>query len=259
MNYDFKSFVIGVRGAEPQFYGYCPFHDDRSPSFSFNSETGLWKCHAGCGAGSYQMFLQMFRSGLDYSRHVISSKQPNRTPRSLIFKPVAEYLYQNAQGQTCFRVKRFEDPSGAKTFSQESLTDDGVWIPRGTQEILAPYQYESWKDSDDRILFVEGEKCADMLSRLRFQTTTIPGGANAWKDSFLPFFKGKTIRILPDNDKAGAAFGEQIIKTLRSVAKDVRLVQLPNLPHAGDVYNWFNDRGDKSDNEKMEEFLRLID
>jgi len=259
MNYDFKSFVRVVRGTEPQFSSYCPFHNDRSPSFSFNSETGLWKCHAGCGAGSYEMFLQMFKSGLNFSRHIINVKPYPRIQRSLQFKLVAEYLYQNAEGQTCLRVKRYEDPTGAKSFTQESITADGFWIPKKTTEVLAPYQYESWKHSEDCILFVEGEKCADMLSRLRFQATTIPGGANAWKDSFVSYFDGKIVRILPDNDKAGSVFGDQILKSLKPVVKDIRLVQLPDLPYAGDVYNWFTDGSDKSDNEKMEEFLRLIE
>ncbi len=36
----------------------CPFHDDRSPSFSFNVQTGAWKCFAGCGGGDGLAFLQ---------------------------------------------------------------------------------------------------------------------------------------------------------------------------------------------------------
>ena len=36
----------------------CPFHDDRSPSFSFNAQTGAWKCFAGCGGGDGLAFLQ---------------------------------------------------------------------------------------------------------------------------------------------------------------------------------------------------------
>lgn len=259
MNYDFKSFIHGVRGTEPQFNGYCPFHNDRSPSFSFNSETGLWKCHAGCGAGTYQMFLQMFRSDLEYSRRVVSVRPPSRNPKSQMFKPVAEYLYQNTQGRTCLRVKRFESSTGSKTFSQESMSEDGRWIPRGTQEVLAPYLYDSWKNSDQTVLFVEGEKCADMLSRLRFASTTIPGGAGAWKETFAPFFEGKVVRILPDNDLTGIKFANLVLATLKPVTKDIRIVILPDLPHAGDVWNWFNDSSDKSDSKKTEEFLKLID
>jgi DNA primase len=36
----------------PNHMGLCPFHNDRNPSFSFNAESGLWKCFAGCGHGN---------------------------------------------------------------------------------------------------------------------------------------------------------------------------------------------------------------
>lgn len=31
----------------------CPLHSDRNPSFSVNINSGYWKCHAGCGHGSF--------------------------------------------------------------------------------------------------------------------------------------------------------------------------------------------------------------
>lgn len=54
--------IIGlVRGRELQ--ARCPFHDDRSPSFSLNVETGLYICFRGCGQGT---FLQLVERVLDY-------------------------------------------------------------------------------------------------------------------------------------------------------------------------------------------------
>ena len=32
--------------------GFCPFHDDRHPSFGVNVEENYWHCFAGCGGGS---------------------------------------------------------------------------------------------------------------------------------------------------------------------------------------------------------------
>ncbi|RYZ77787.1 MAG: hypothetical protein EOP05_00550 [Proteobacteria bacterium] len=35
----------------------CPLHPDTNPSFSISIRTGLWKCHAGCGAGDlFQLY-----------------------------------------------------------------------------------------------------------------------------------------------------------------------------------------------------------
>lgn len=46
--------VIGrytnLKGKGSQYYGHCPFHDDRSPSLSVDSEKQLWHCF-GCGKG----------------------------------------------------------------------------------------------------------------------------------------------------------------------------------------------------------------
>ena len=50
-------FIAGLKlasrrvGAGYWQLAHCPFHDDRSPSFSFNVELDRWKCFAGCGGG----------------------------------------------------------------------------------------------------------------------------------------------------------------------------------------------------------------
>src|SRR5438445_13694799 len=41
----------------------CPLHDDRSPSFSINIDTGLWICYAGCGSGNLAQLVQRIKGG----------------------------------------------------------------------------------------------------------------------------------------------------------------------------------------------------
>jgi hypothetical protein len=41
-----------IRQRGQEISACCPFHDDRTPSFSINVETGQWFCHAGCGSGN---------------------------------------------------------------------------------------------------------------------------------------------------------------------------------------------------------------
>lgn len=49
------SFILGAnwrpKGPGPEYSCRCPFHNDKSPSFSANPAKGLWKCHVGCGGG----------------------------------------------------------------------------------------------------------------------------------------------------------------------------------------------------------------
>ena len=47
---------LGFEG-EPKKACKCPFHEDRSPSFSVFDDGKRWKCHAGCGGGSVVDFL----------------------------------------------------------------------------------------------------------------------------------------------------------------------------------------------------------
>lgn len=40
-----------------KMHACCPFHNEKDPSFWFNTENGLWKCEAGCGGGNATSFL----------------------------------------------------------------------------------------------------------------------------------------------------------------------------------------------------------
>jgi DNA primase (bacterial type) len=42
---------LGLEG-EPKKDCRCPFHEDKSPSFSVFDDGSHWKCHVGCGEGS---------------------------------------------------------------------------------------------------------------------------------------------------------------------------------------------------------------
>jgi DNA primase len=49
-----------------QLVGCCPFHDERNPSFSINTESGLWRCF-GCGlVGNLYQFISLSYN-IDYS------------------------------------------------------------------------------------------------------------------------------------------------------------------------------------------------
>lgn len=35
-----------------EYWGCCPLHPEKSPSFAVNSEKNVWNCYGGCGGGS---------------------------------------------------------------------------------------------------------------------------------------------------------------------------------------------------------------
>ena len=45
-----------------KMHACCPFHQERNPSFWFNTKNGLWKCETGCGGGNATTFLAKIRN-----------------------------------------------------------------------------------------------------------------------------------------------------------------------------------------------------
>ena len=58
-----ETVVLKQRGQE--FWGCCPFHHEKSPSFHVNPATGLWKCF-GCGKGGDLFDYVRYRESLEF-------------------------------------------------------------------------------------------------------------------------------------------------------------------------------------------------
>ncbi|HRN85790.1 MAG TPA: DNA primase [Candidatus Dojkabacteria bacterium] len=61
-----QEYVPSLKKSGRNYFGLCPFHQEKSPSFSVNSELGMFKCF-GCGEGGDAIkFLEKIE-GLDFS------------------------------------------------------------------------------------------------------------------------------------------------------------------------------------------------
>ena len=250
--YDFREFLIVIREDGNELSALCPFHDERKPSFSANEASGLWQCHAGCGSGTFSMFLNMIKRGI---KNQVSSNCGSNSLGAKIdwarYRKTAEYLYINLNGIPLLKIFRYEDSSGNKTFIRR-------YCPGKTEAfigLLAPYRYEDWKNSPDPLILVEGEKCVDFLYGKGFKAATFAGGSNGWKKenvwSYREALKGRQIIILPDNDGPGKKFASDVFFGLQDVAQ-VQMIVLPNLNHAEDVFDWFKNGG------KINEFNGIL-
>ena len=61
--------TVELRQRGHDFWGCCPFHHEKSPSFHVIPSSGLWKCF-GCGAGGDVFAYVMRREGLDFADSV---------------------------------------------------------------------------------------------------------------------------------------------------------------------------------------------
>jgi DNA primase len=57
--------TVQLRQRGGEWWGCCPFHHEKTPSFKVNPSTGLWKCF-GCGKGGDVFTYVMERESLDF-------------------------------------------------------------------------------------------------------------------------------------------------------------------------------------------------
>ena len=156
------------------------------------------------------------------------------------FNQTAHYTYQNAHGADVLTVIRtdFTDASGMAQKQFKQKTAAGLPPSKDPNYRPVPYRLPYWVDGNDTILIVEGEKCADALANIGFQSTTNVGGSGNWAPELSPWFRDRDIIILPDNDQAGEKHVQTVTKALYGLTKSMRICRLPNLPEKGDVVDW---------------------
>lgn len=158
---------------------------------------------------------------------------------------VAEYTYLRADGTPHLVVKRLENDEG-KRFVQQlpngarpSSDPDFKPIPYRLERIAAA-------QSSAPVFVVEGEKCVHAAESLGLLATCNPMGAGKWTDDMSPYLAGRRVVVVPDNDVAGDAHARKVIASLQGIAAEIRRVDLPGLPHKGDIADWVEAGGDKA-------------
>ncbi|MDI6797107.1 MAG: AAA family ATPase [Desulfatibacillaceae bacterium] len=232
----YQAFVQGAKkGTKDNWQALCPFHADSSPSFSFNSQDGTFRCFGCDGKGDiFTFFSKVHGLNGDFSAAVdgiaerfgISTK-PTTKPRGKI---VATYDYVDADGSLLYQVCRMEP----KSFRQRRPNGKGGWIwdLKGIDPVL--YRLPDL-EAAGTVFVVEGEKDCDRLRDMGFVATSNSGGAGKWRDDYSDHLEGKEVVILPDNDKAGRAHALQVCNSLHGKASGIKVLELPALPDKGDV------------------------
>jgi putative DNA primase/helicase len=92
---------------------------------------------------------------------------------------------------------------------------------------------------EERLFIVEGEKDVDNLFKLGIKGTTNAGGAEKWNlPNYDELVSGRPIVIIPDNDPAGKRHLEQLVSRLWGKVPNIRILNLPEQKHKGDVSDW---------------------
>lgn len=260
----------------------CPSHDDKQASLSIDYSTKERKtliyCHAGCDTKGVLEAVglnitDLFDYELDKSNY---NKDPNIE---------AVYQYKDENGKVAFEKVRFK----GKKFSQRRYLDEdviwgldegiyyetykgsGQWSmkerPQEKQKYFPatdPVIYNlpaviQARENGETIFIVEGEKDADNLIKEGLVATTSFDGASKstqkqkWRAAYNKCFEGANVIIIPDNDEPGRYHAENIANNLIDIAKQVKILELPELKEKGDVTDWLDEGNTK------EELLILCD
>lgn len=158
------------------------------------------------------------------------------------FKPEGMHAYRNAEGEPLFWRIRLKHPNGEKWMRPMRWTGDGYALgePAAPPEGRVVYRLpELLADAAATVWIVEGEACADALAARGAVATTSGSCSSADGADWAPL-AGRSVRVWPDNDAAGAKYADAVIEHLHAFGCVVERVDVAalNLPDKGDCVDW---------------------
>jgi putative DNA primase/helicase len=224
----------GVKKSGGQWVALCPAHDDHQQSLSIGNgrdDRVVMKCHAGCKTEDIVKTI-----GLEMKDLFVSKPKGDGVERT--------YDYCDEEGKLLFQCVRRQ----GKQFRQRRPNGAGGWIwdLKGVPRVL--YRLPELLASEDEWAFIcEGEKSSDAIRNLGLTATTSPMGAGKWRSEYAEFLKGRKVCVLPDNDEAGRAHAQDILKTLPGALT----LELPGLDYKEDPFDWVANGGTRDELMKL--------
>ena len=129
------------------------------------------------------------------------------------WKLLGEYTYRDRDGAPYLRIRKYQDENGRKRYAQAHW-DGKAWAKGKPNGSKIPYHLPALLKAppDAAIYIVEGEKCADALTKLGFTATTNSEGAaggkddtagKKWPSELNEYFRNRNIVLIGDNDAPG--------------------------------------------------------
>lgn len=238
-------------------YACCPFHAEKTPSFTINTETNEWYCH-GCGkGGSEKEFIQLY---FDVTVEVAKFVFGYWNKKGTLPFPTEEQVEKWHQALR-------NQPGEVEVLHSFGITDEiidsmklgyddcRIMIPVksrtgyyvNVRRYLPPHRripgsnnakcinirnlgskryfpYEAF--DEETVYVVEGEKdCLAARSQGLNAVTSTGGSAIPSDELFL--FKGKHVVLMLDNDGVGKRNVKNYVAMLGMVAKSIDIIELP--------------------------------
>lgn len=229
----------------------CPFHEETNPSCAFDFKKACFFCHTcGFGGGMVDFEQRLFSlTAGEAAAKVAAVLGLSEYEFAYSGKPEATYEYRDEQGRLLFEVVRSRGPNGKKRISNRRPVGKNGWEYNleGTRRVL--YRLDEVLRAPE-IFIVEGEKCVEAIRTAFaesagsllgvFAVTTNPHGAGKWRDEFAPYFTGKKVVVIPDNDAPGRDHAQAVATSVSRYTVGVKWLELP-VEEKDDVADYLED------------------
>jgi hypothetical protein len=246
----------------------CPAHDDHRPSLSINQGDdgrALLYCHVGCTYSEIMTALELIaprRKRGEFDSPELAIKwligDMIKKGKQCSLSALGPWVYHDAGGQEVMRAYRIDLPDGKKEFRPVRRQGAGWGLKAPTSK--RPLYHLPELATVDVVFVCEGEKCCDLVRGLGITcTTSLSGSQSPHKSDWQPL-SGKTVIILPDNDKPGEKYAEKVAGIVAALDPKpvVKIVTLPLANKGDDVEQWLEDCPDSwGPDECKGELLRL--
>lgn len=254
----YEQFVKFDRQMGDQLYGCCPFHAEKTPSFTVNKETGEWFCHGECneGGAEKEFIAKYFDVPVDVAQYAVSYWNKKGVLPFPTEDQVEQWHNELRQRPTELKVLyKFGFTDEVIDKLQLGYSDTRITIPIRSQtnqlvnirRYLPPHRrikggnnakclnirglgsnrywpYEAFDQQE--IYIVEGEK--DCISARSQGLNAVTGtGGSAIPTQELALFRDHDVVIMVDQDKVGQKNTQTYMKLLRPLARTIRVVKFP--------------------------------
>jgi len=154
--YSIVSEYVSLKKKGGRYWGCCPFHIEKTASFSVSPDKGVYYCH-GCGVGGDIIDFVSRIEGIGFmdALRIIAEKSNIETPDGLPDTEKNKSLYEiNIATQEWYIKNRYETPKALDYLKSRDIPTDIAdefrigWAPEGWDNLLKHLKGEGFDEAD---------------------------------------------------------------------------------------------------------------
>lgn len=213
--------------------GHGSGNGDRHPSLAItqNGDKWLFKCFGGCDQSDVfaAMKQHLPTGGLNWNRPAVA-RDPLSGIRPIVppnMKEVTAWDYVDEFGEVTAQKVRYELEDGSKTYRQYHIMN-GERVPTIRNWTPIPYNLPAMiAKPNDPVFICEGEKAAEFLAGFYgVVAVSAHQGSSDWPAAITPWFHGRLVVVIPDNDIPGWKYTKRVVRALLGTAQAIKVVDL---------------------------------